>query len=623
MAGSSGFSISIKAVDQTAGPLDSINKRLARLSAPAERFNKSVAKFGEVSGINRVSEGFGSLGRSAHDAFMSVDRLAGPLAALTSAGSIAGMAALASRWADLGTSISRTSFRLSMPVEKLSALQGAGQRFGATADTVSQSLAGLRDTLYGGAFRGEKLSFLHGVGLDQAPGQVMDTMKALHILADKVHGEKDVHTKLRIITEAGMSPDMLGLLDKGGKGIDEEMQRQADLGGTMTQKMTDDAVKTKQSFDDLGTAVGGVANRLGNELGNAVRGYVESAAVWIGKNQDLADSYAKIGGSIMALGALKPAAWVLRLLGLGALVDAAPAIAAGAVLGGAGALAGQAEAPMVDENGRVVGNWGGQKDESSNPAYNNPAAGAGLDSGNKWWRKHMPTWLGGDDGSSAQATSATPHSADATNHLLDNLSNSQLGKLLAKGEAGAADYNAVNRGAAGSYASGMENLVNMTVGQVQAAQKNHRFNAAGRYQVIGPTLDSAVADMGLTGNEKFDKSLQDRIFEQYLIGSKRPEIGDYITGKSNDRHAALLGMSKEWASVADPDTGLSHYGDAGKNKASISPGAAGAALDEARGHVHVEVTLKGAPPGTTAKVASSGAVTAPPPRIETPMWGVM
>lgn len=203
--------------------------------------------------------------------------------------------------------------------------------------------------------------------------------------------------------------------------------------------------------------------------------------------------------------------------------------------------------------------------------------------------------------------------------LLGDLGNSRLGKLLARGEAGAADYNAVNRGAAGGYASGMENLVNMTVAEVQAAQKAHRFNAAGRYQIIGPTLDAAVATLGLTGREKFDAATQDRIFEQYLATSKRPEIGDYISGRSNDLHAALLAMSKEWASVADPDTGLSHYGGVGNNKASISAAEAAAALDQTRAHVLVEIVHKNAPQGTSVKVVSSGPVTAPPPRIETPL----
>ena len=44
---SSGFAISITAVDGATKVFDGLNKRIAALSAPAERFNKSMSKFGQ------------------------------------------------------------------------------------------------------------------------------------------------------------------------------------------------------------------------------------------------------------------------------------------------------------------------------------------------------------------------------------------------------------------------------------------------------------------------------------------------------------------------------------------------------------------------------------------------
>jgi len=46
---SAGFAIGIGIQDGASAGLDAINKRIAALSAPAERFNKSLAKFGEVT----------------------------------------------------------------------------------------------------------------------------------------------------------------------------------------------------------------------------------------------------------------------------------------------------------------------------------------------------------------------------------------------------------------------------------------------------------------------------------------------------------------------------------------------------------------------------------------------
>jgi hypothetical protein len=61
------------------------------------------------------------------------------------------------------------------------------------------------------------------------------------------------------------------------------------------------------------------------------------------------------------------------------------------------------------------------------------------------------------------------------------------------------------------------------------------------------------------------------IFSQYLLGKKRPQIQDYITGKSDDAQAAQIAGAKEWRSIADPRTGKT-YADKGAsgNKASIS-----------------------------------------------------
>lgn len=147
------------------------------------------------------------------------------------------------------------------------------------------------------------------------------------------------------------------------------------------------------------------------------------------------------------------------------------------------------------------------------------------------------------------------------------VANSAFGALIARGEG---DYNSVNRGARGGYRSGTENLGGMTVAEVMAAQRSGQFNAAGRYQLIGGTLSDAVKALGLKGDEKFDKGTQDRIFDQYLVNNKRRAIGDFISGRSNDIRAAINAASLEWASVADPATGKSHYAGVGNNSASIS-----------------------------------------------------
>ncbi|KVE41707.1 hypothetical protein [Burkholderia sp. BDU5] len=176
----------------------------------------------------------------------------------------------------------------------------------------------------------------------------------------------------------------------------------------------------------------------------------------------------------------------------------------------------------------------------------------------------------------ASASAGAPAGVAST---MAQLADTAFGRLIARGEG---DYNSVNRGARGGYRSGTENLEGMTLAQVMAAQRAGQFNAAGRYQIIGGTLSEAASAMKLNGSEMFDRRLQDRIFSEYLVRNKRRAIADYIEGRSDDVLAALRAMSREWASVADPDTGRSHYAGKGNNRASISRAEAEAALNNAR-----------------------------------------
>jgi muramidase (phage lysozyme) len=167
---------------------------------------------------------------------------------------------------------------------------------------------------------------------------------------------------------------------------------------------------------------------------------------------------------------------------------------------------------------------------------------------------------------------------------------STLGALISRGEG---TYTSVNFGAAQGYRAGNVDLPNMTVSEVMQHQQARDFNAAGRYQIIGPTLAAAVKALKLTGNEKFDQTTQDLIFTQYLLGIKRQAIGAYISGKSNDIQQAMLEASQEWASVAAPpgvrtqsgaisDGTISYYSGVANNKASITSTEMAQALNSAR-----------------------------------------
>lgn len=193
------------------------------------------------------------------------------------------------------------------------------------------------------------------------------------------------------------------------------------------------------------------------------------------------------------------------------------------------------------------------------------------------------------------------------------MSNQPLRDLIHRGESQNRGYNDYNGGTyTGSdgrqhirESSQSIDFSSMTLGEVQARQHRGELFAVGLYQVIPGTMDSAVASLNLDPKQRFTPELQDRIFSEYLVTDKRPEVRDYITGKSGaSLHAAEVAMSLEWASFGDPDKGgASHYG--GANSASISVRECGEALQQMRADYQTDLA-KGLSPAAAFKEVTIG-----------------
>lgn len=161
-----------------------------------------------------------------------------------------------------------------------------------------------------------------------------------------------------------------------------------------------------------------------------------------------------------------------------------------------------------------------------------------------------------------------------------------LGDIISKGEG---NYNSVNRGLVkgknlGSFET---DLSKMTINQILERNKlkagdKRRMNAVGKYQVIASTMKQAKKAMGLSGNEKFTKEMQERIFKEFLV-PKRKGLANYLNGGKTSLAQAQYEASMEWASIPVPkgyktQTGktsngnVTYYDSNGGNKAKKGQG---------------------------------------------------
>ncbi len=145
----------------------------------------------------------------------------------------------------------------------------------------------------------------------------------------------------------------------------------------------------------------------------------------------------------------------------------------------------------------------------------------------------------------------------------------------------------------GAYTNGPVNLVGMTLDEVDALQSDmlrHPENswnssAIGRYQIVRTTLRSLRRELGLSGNERFDAAMQDRLAIALL---ERRGLSRWRSGDIGDREF-LTSLAQEWASLPTP-SGRGYYKG---QRATATP-------------KQVLKALHGGPPGhSSAKLAAS------------------
>lgn len=114
----------------------------------------------------------------------------------------------------------------------------------------------------------------------------------------------------------------------------------------------------------------------------------------------------------------------------------------------------------------------------------------------------------------------------------------------------------------GAYTGGDVDLESMTLDQIEALQtkmlrhpKNKlKSSALGRYQIIRTTLRTMRQQLGLTGREKFDADMQDRL-ACYLLGQRG--IDKWLAGRLK-LETLINNLAMEWASIPTTE-GQGHY----------------------------------------------------------------
>jgi hypothetical protein len=137
----------ITAVDRATQVIDRISNRVERLTQPFSRLERSVKRFGDITGINKLGKGISWLTTKMMSLLGVVLKLGAPLLALFGGGTIAGIYQMTEGWAKLGSVTERTAQIMGVSAQRLMNWRGVGDLVGIGADTMTQGLQGFQQTL--------------------------------------------------------------------------------------------------------------------------------------------------------------------------------------------------------------------------------------------------------------------------------------------------------------------------------------------------------------------------------------------------------------------------------------------------------------------------------------------
>lgn len=323
MSGSNNIAITISASDRASQKIDAVTKHIAAMRAPTDRVVKSIGRFSDTAGITALGKRMRTVAQHSLQVFENVGRIVGPLGAITGAASVAGMAKLASEWANYGSQLGFAAQRAGMTGESLQSLRGAAQLAGSSAQSLSSGMTALNDNLVnaaaGRAPQAVAAFGYLGVAFRDVNGHSRNVAQALPELADKIAGIKDPSIQAQIATMlfGGAAEDMLPLLRQGSAGI-AQLSAAAQRYNPVSQEMIDASNRLRISQTELTLSVAGLGNSIAQALEPVMTPLLHDMAEWIaGVAGGLGRIIKGAADAAQSIGALRRVATVAEAAGEG------------------------------------------------------------------------------------------------------------------------------------------------------------------------------------------------------------------------------------------------------------------------------------------------------------------
>ncbi len=268
-----------------------------------------------VSAVDRLSKPAASMAKD-----LNAVEAAGRAAAdtlqtrmmIASTAVVAAFAACAYAAADYGEQLVETSQKTGMAVEELGALKYAAEQSGVGFEQMRMGLTRMQRAAFEAA-RGSKEQAdtfrMLGVAVQDASGGMRSGTEIFRDVAERIAEMDDPTARaalaMRVFGRSGA--ELLPLLQEGGAGIDELMQRAEKLGLVMSDQAARDAEEFGDAIDDLKLSAKGVAIAIGEaalgttEYAKKIAEAVGGVSTWIREHKTAVQVIAAVSGGIAGL----------------------------------------------------------------------------------------------------------------------------------------------------------------------------------------------------------------------------------------------------------------------------------------------------------------------------------
>ena len=330
------FKVTISAEDKATAVVRRVNAAFSKMTEPFARVGETLETFNKGTGLEKITDSFGELARSAGEAATRVAGVATPIGVLSGAASVGGVMAFAEAWGEAGTKLQHAARGIGITTDALQQLQGAAVMSGLSREDATGALAGMARSIndYSAGRNPGMAALLAAGGIDAQAFARKGHLDQVRDLADAVASKSSNPQAQETLANGAGVGGLLPLLREGSKGIDENIERLKALGAVQSKDSVEKAEALHRSLAELGLAFQGVTNRIGDDVA-AMKPMIDGTTELIRNHQELATRVTEVGTALLGLatawGVAKVAVkGIMLLTGVGAGTGAAQGAAAGA-----------------------------------------------------------------------------------------------------------------------------------------------------------------------------------------------------------------------------------------------------------------------------------------------------